>query len=64
VLRDQKNFSTASEDHNQVCVWVFLSQKSDIFFNSKDLVETFCGEEFIKKNDLSAVLNHAMTGET
>ena len=63
-MSHHENFSTASVDYNQICVGVLLSQISDILFDSKDPVETFCGEEFIEKNNLSAILNHAMTSET
>ena len=63
MLGYQENLSTTSVDHNQVRIWVLLSQNPNIFFYSEDLVKSFAGNKFIQKNDLSAILDHAMAGK-
>jgi hypothetical protein len=64
MLSDKEDLPTTSEDHNIVGIAESGGQHSHVFFDSKDLVESFTGDEFIHKNDLSAILNHAMTSIT
>ena len=61
MLWNEKNFSATSEDHNNICIWVFQSRHSNVFFNTEDLIEAFVTRNFIHKNDLSSTLDHAMT---
>ena len=61
MLSYKENFSTASENYNYVCIGESQCLLSHIFFYSKNLVETSGWRKLINENDLSAVLNHAMT---
>ena len=63
MLSNQENFSAASKDPNLVSVRVLLCQHPDVFFSSIDFVETFFGDKFINKNNLSTILDHAVTSK-
>lgn len=64
MLGNEKDLPTASEDHDIVGIAEPGGQHPHVFFDSKYLVESFTRDEFIHKNDLSTVLNHAVTGIT
>ena len=63
MLSYEENLPTAGEDHDYVRIAEPNSQHSHNFFHSKNLVESFSRVEFVNQNDLSAVLDHAMTGK-
>ena len=58
---DQENFPTAGENHNYVCIEESHSQLSHIFLGSKHLVKAFTRGNLIDKDNLSPILDHAMT---
>ena len=62
MLGNEEDLPTAREDHNYVRIAKSGSQHSHVFFDSKDLVESLTRDEFVHKNDLSAILDHAMAG--
>ena len=62
MLGNKEDLPTTSEDHNIVGIAESGGQHSYVFFDSKDFVESLTRDEFVHKNDLSAVLDHAMAG--
>ena len=59
---NKEYLSTAGIDHNYVGIRIKYSRFSHVFFYTDDLVKAFIWSKFIHKNNLSTILDHAMTG--
>ena len=62
MLSNQEDLPTAGKYHYYVRIAESCGQHSHVFFDPKDLIESFGRDELIHKNDLSAILDHAVTG--
>ena len=62
MLRDEEYLPATGEDSYKVSIRIFLSNISQILFSCIKLVETSLGIEFIHKNELSSIHNHAVAG--
>ena len=62
MCRDNKYLPATSEDSYEVGIRIFLSNVSQILFGSVKLVEASPGIEFINKNELPSIHNHAVAG--
>ena len=60
MLCHEENFPATGKNSNDVGIRVGHSGSSHVLFCTKKLVEAFCFVVLVDKNDLSAILNHAM----
>ena len=60
VLGHEENFPATGKNSNDVGIWVSLSSSSHVVFCTKKFVEAFCFVMLVYKNDLTAILDHAM----
>ena len=61
MLGHKENFPTTGENSDDVGVWVAEGSHSHVLFCSEKLVEAFDFGVFVNEDDLSAILDHAMT---
>ena len=62
MWRDNEYLPATGENSYKVGIRIFLSNVSQILFGSIKLVEASLRIEFIHKNELSPILNHAVAG--
>ena len=62
MCRDDEYLPATCEDSYEVGIRIFLSNVSQILFSGIKLVEASLGIEFIHKNELSPIHNHAVAG--
>ena len=60
MLRDEEYLPATGEDSYEVGVRIFLSNIPQILFGSVKLVKAFLRVEFIHKNELPSIHDHAV----
>ena len=62
MLRDEEYLPATGEDCYKVGVWIFLSNIPQTLFGGEKLVKASLRIEFIHKNELSSIHDHAVAG--
>ena len=62
MCRDKEYLPATGEDSYEVGIRIFLSNVSQILFGSENLIKASLSIEFIHKNELPSIHDHAVAG--